>query len=253
MNPPRSRRRRKSKFGDLVLDEPEEVDQVRQAIQEVLRQPLLSLQEEALPRGELAYVLNGPGAAIASDERHHPVVPFLTTEVWVYWIGLQLKFESVRTRAAFLSASLVVLEGPTASGKKEPLLRAEWERFREGQPGPHAQPHWHVYRSALETPSRLQAFSLEPEIERLSLEEGKMDEANRAHLPSPRAEALEGMPRFHMAMTARWHFASTSDEPLHYEPPDAEKLGQWVRRCIAYTRDQLVYVSGKLPAGAPLR
>jgi len=243
---PRSRRQRKSKFGDLVLDEPEEVDQVRRAIQEILEKPGLSLQEEVLARGELGYVLNGPGAATASDERRHPVVPFLSTEVWVYWLGLQLKFESARTRADFLSASLIVLEGPTASGKKEPLLRAEWERLREGQPGPHAQPHWHVYRSALETPVRLQGLSLEPQIEQLALK-GTTEEANF------RAEALEGMPRFHLAMTARWHLASTLGEALHYEAPDAEKLGQWVRKCIAYIRDQLVYITAKLPAGEPLR
>jgi hypothetical protein len=212
----------------------------------------LSFQEELLPRGELGYVLNGPGAALASDERLHPVVPFFTTEAWVYWIGLQLKFESVRGRADFLSASLVVLEGPTASGKKEPLLRAEWERFRAEQPGPHAQPHWHVYHSALETPQQLQALSLEPEIERLSLT-GETYEVDGVRLSDSRAEALEGMPRFHLAMTARWCLATTSTENLHYEPPDAEKLGQWMRRCVTYTRDQLAYISGKLPTGAPLR
>jgi hypothetical protein len=80
-----------------------------------------------------------------------------------FWLALALTF--VRdSQLRMSSASIIVFEGMASNPTKTPLLRAEWHEWNTQSP--HAQPHWHVYPSALadfasEVP---EAFFVEPPV-----------------------------------------------------------------------------------------
>jgi hypothetical protein len=174
------------------IEEPQEVGSSLAAAREALRLPHLKLSHSFL-RGELIFVLDGPGAVQANlENRRHPVLPLLDG----HWLGLQLKFRTALSRAELRSASLIVLKGQGAQEPKVPLLRAEWERPLEDESRSHAQPHWHVYGSP--QPYRdLDRPEPAPRVEPWTFEASR-----------PRSLQVvpgDGMSKFHLAMASQWH------------------------------------------------
>jgi hypothetical protein len=249
--PGKARRRKTRSIGEWKFDEPAEVALSLQAMQQVLPRERLGFREEALSRRELRFVLVGSNATAALAEREYPVLPFLTARNQQFWIGVQLKFVSPLGEAEFLSASLIVFHGHLTRESKEKLLRAEWERARDDSPHRHAQPHWHVYRSALDGMARVRRPSPgEGELEgqrQISLVDA-MEPAEDSAPLWDEAEDMTAMNRFHLAMAAGWHLEGPA---MHYEVPTPEGIGRWLLNCASYTRQQLAYMAEKLPRLPP--
>ena len=166
-------------------------------------------------------------ATQAFASRNYPAIRLLPKEALTFWLALALTF--VRdTRLRLSSASIIVFEGMASNPTKTPLLRAEWHEWNTQSV--HAQPHWHVYSSALgEFVSEVPEAFL---VERPVLEFG-------ADPTLSRSQTIETSP-FHYAMSAMWHLdRSTCQERL---TATASLLG-WLRGCITYTREQLDYIT----------
>lgn len=199
-------------------------------LRELLADPQLVFMGTALSSvgsaGEI--FLTSKSATQAFASRNYPAIRLLPKEALTFWLALALTF--VRdSQLRMSSASIIVFEGMASNPTKTPLLRAEWHEW--DTESPHAQPHWHVYSSALgefvsEVP---EAFFVEPPV----LEFGA-DPASVA--PS---QTIETSP-FHYAMSARWHVdRGTCQERL---TATSSLLG-WLRGCISYTREQLAYIT----------
>lgn len=202
----------------------------------------LSFQGAAPERGESEIVLASSSPTSGFADRPYPVVPFVGRKAFSYWLALALKFQ--RDASLLLtSASIMVFEGPASDPQKVPLLRAEWHEW--DKPGVHAQPHWHVYASALAEMAQIFPEGFAPE-EAPVLEFGSETaeprdfdedafEAVAATQPSPSMRLAE----FHYAMSARWHVADGCQERLS----STAVLTNWLGGCIRYTREQLTYIS----------
>jgi hypothetical protein len=53
--------------------------------------------------------------------------------------------------------------------------------------------------------------------------------------------------KFHYAMASRWHF---ENETAHKEEMSADKLAKWLKGCLIYVKEQLLYIEDKKPAAA---
>jgi hypothetical protein len=172
--------------------------------------------------GEGEIYLTSNSATQGYADRSYPVIRLLPKEALTYWLALALTFTRDRN-LRMTSASIIVFEGVAISSPKTPLLRAEWHEWNSLSP--HAQPHWHVYPSAL-----ADFVSAVPEA--FSVAESRVvDFGTEARtLASPLVAA------FHYAMSASWHVANgTCQERLQTN----EALLNWIRGCISYTREQL--------------
>ena len=182
----------------------------------------MSFRKEDYARGEREYLLVSDGQAWARARSLYPVLPLLTTDDAAFWFAVALRFGSSLGRFQLKHASILIFKGFPADPDKTPLVRAEWD---EADPaGPHAQPHWHVYPSALARP---EAASFEA----IKALEGAAGE--------PAGRTLEGE-RFHYAMSAAWHL----DGGSHQSRLSEDGLLKWLPGCVLYTRNQLVYLSG---------
>lgn len=177
-------------------------------------------------RGEREYLLVSELHSRARARDDYPVLPLLTTEDATFWLAVAFRFGPFLGSYQLKHVSILIFEGLAADAGKTPLVRAEWD---EADPaGPHAQPHWHVYPSALTKPEPL---SFDDAADALADPDGAAEE--------PPGGRLEGE-RFHYAMAATWHL----EENRHQCPLSEDKLLKWLPGCVLYTRSQLGYLSG---------
>jgi hypothetical protein len=222
-----------------VMAEPAAVAGSRRTLAKILGDRI-RFQARMVPAGHLSFVLDGPSAVDAGEGDALRVLPFLEAQGLRYWIGVQLKFIASRGDSDFLSASIVIFQGALANAAKNRVLRAEWERSRASRPGPHAQPHWHVYMSVPGSSRPEPVTTLE-----LAGDDGIVGGESRrgAHVAREMA-----MTRFHLAMAARWHIAGLEAEDAIYQAPTDDNVAEWIGNCVEYTRRQLSYVSDKSPS-----
>lgn len=207
-----------------------------------ITRPSLRLLRQLLADPELAFMgtplssvgsageifLTSTSATQAFATRNYPAVRLLPKEALTFWVALALTF--VRdTQLRMSSASIIVFEGMASNPTKTPLLRAEWHEWNTQSP--HAQPHWHVYSSALgeflsEVP---EAFFVEAPVREFGTDLSST-------VPS---QTIETSP-FHYAMSATWHVdRGACQERL----TTTSSLLGWLRGCISYTREQLDYIT----------
>jgi hypothetical protein len=183
-------------------------------------------------RGESEYLLNSDAQSWARARNQYPVLPLLTTVGSAFWFAVALRFGPALGRFQLKHVSVLIFEGLASDPNKAPLVRAEWDET--DITGPHAQPHWHVYPSAL---TRLEPASFEDVAEApASLDETALDETAE----ESQRRRLEGE-RFHYAMSATWHL----DGGGHQSRLSEDELLRWLPGCILYSQGQLAYLSGR--------
>lgn len=184
---------------------PEEVSACRGRLAQLLDSPGVSFRDELNGRG-ISFMLTGPRKRFAEASGHQYIVlPFLQPNGPWYWLGVSLSYVLQLGILSLYSVSLVLFRGLSES-EKEAFLRAEWDNFPT--PGPHAQPHWHVYRS--------------PATDLLTSED----------------DALRYL---HLAMAARWHREDAGEEP-HQCDLTSQAVAIWIDGCLRYIRDELLYI-----------
>jgi hypothetical protein len=184
----------------------------------------MGFHQQDLARGEREYLLVSEAQSRAKARNEYPALPLLATVDSAFWFAVALRFGPSLGRFQLKHVSILLFEGLASDPNKIPLVRAEWD---EADPsGSHAQPHWHVYSSALIKP------------EPMLFEETAEADPDRAGEEAA-GSTLEG-DRFHYAMSATWHL----DGGGHQSRLSEDKLLRWLPGCVRYTRDQLLYLSG---------
>jgi hypothetical protein len=163
---------------ELRVSEPKEIALVQVAVRDALKKGGLFLRPRGGRRGTVEWIISESQAPPTNEDEGF--VSFMTVAEWIYWLGMQLKFELIQGEPRFLGASLIVLRNALATDERTKVLRAEWERREEPEHRKHAQPHWHVYAS--------------------ELEQGDLG-------------------RFHLAMAACWHLGE-SESHYHEPSPE---------------------------------
>jgi hypothetical protein len=235
------------KVGDIEIVEPSELRLVQAALRSALGHTGIALAGEWLGRRGLRFRMVAPGASQAVADIPYNVVELVVENDRVYWAGAELQFRWENADLRFHSMSLLFFSGVLNQEPKAPVIRAEWECAPD-PPGPHAQPHWHVYLATVATPPRFVHHFWDPSgnvIGRVMDEAARPDEEDEARVASQDQGALM---RFHLAMGARWHAAHAARDDRHYEGPTGEGVARWIEGCVAYTRTQLQYVAKKLRA-----
>jgi hypothetical protein len=214
----------------IRIDRPTDITRpCLQLLRGLLSDPGLVFRGEGLSKGRPGEIyLSSGSATLGFATQSYPVVRLLPKEAHTFWLALALKTVYDR-HLRLTSASIILFEGLASNPTKTPLLRAEWHEWQT--PGPHAQPHWHVYSSALgESLSDVPgAFFVESLVAEFGAEP-------RLKAPSQNIDISP----FHYAMSATWHVEhGTCQERLR---ATSALLG-WIRGCIDYTRGQLDYVT----------
>jgi hypothetical protein len=121
-------------------------------IREVLSNKQLGFDTKEAPGNTMLYQLTGPQVQAARNKKFNfLVVPFLETSLTIYWLTITLEFKYFVKKNYLMSVSIIVFEGARSQLLTNPLLRAEWMFTNDASDGSyiHAQPHWHVYPSAI--------------------------------------------------------------------------------------------------------
>lgn len=199
---------RKSKIGDLEWDLPQEIGEAEKALAGHGR---LRLGRPCLDgRRRVVYEL-AAGAEVVKADELYPSFLLHDATLLTFWCSPRLAFEVSNNRARLTDAGVVILAG-TLVGENRKVIRAEWSADANN----HAQPHWHVYGSAV-----VESF-------RMSAED--YGGFNTARLD---------LSRFHFAMNAPWDYGDrTPCHPL----PNPESFRHWLVGCLKYCQAQLEYL-----------
>lgn len=171
---------------------------------------------------KMLVALNGPGSVSARTDKYtYPAVPFPVSDLKVFWIASAIEFKTNKNVVEPESASVVVFSGEAYNSEKVPLLRAEWE---SNPKSPHAQPHWHVYTS------RIESMSHEPET---------FESASAFDLSQDISSSINDfVPKFHFAMCANW---STRNPTCVQIIQDEHCVADWIAHTVKYIQGQLRY------------
>ncbi len=206
------------------------LDDVRLIAEQVLgRRPIApQLAERSGGTGE-SWLFRYTAESITAQDDQLGAIPVLPISVNnrapTLYVAIRLTFSNKNRDRYLLSNSVQVFEG-TATGEKRPLFRAEWDSRQDGN---HGQPHWHVPPAITDAPGRFDAFrrSQVPSFER------------NVRTPLPTTWYGERMGFFHFAMSAAWHLPCGG---CQLPPGNATQVGNWIRGCLAYVRDEFDYV-----------
>jgi hypothetical protein len=220
---------------------PKEVAPVLKAYSAAIQEPKLLPKGEFLARRKVRvwFALPEQRDRTTVGSRDYVLHKLIVVGDQTYWVGCELELTPSLGDYEFASIGLIVLVS-TVDGAKQPILRAEWERDPHHPPGRHAQPHWHVYMSSADHYARTRLMTHE-NGEWTSCDEGFLS-IDPGDVASTEQRAIG---RFHLAMAARWHLAEADP---HYQTPDEEGLGRWVKGCLEYVREQLTIIATKRPA-----
>jgi hypothetical protein len=196
----------------------------QKAISEVIGNNALNFQTSKIGRNKIRGTLNGEGSSNATiGGRPYNVLPLVGINKELFWFSIVLLFGFTEGIQYLESVSIVVVKG-LAYEDKTPILRAEWDCGVEYLAAVHAQPHWHIYPSAI----------LNRNLEFDDVLDTVTDpELNIDDLPNnPK------LPKFHFAMATSWHKGS---QTAHANLEEISGLTNWISSCISYTRQQLLY------------
>jgi len=231
------------RIGDSMVELPSDVDAVQRVFARQTVQGHCRASGTSLANGAVRIQFTTPSEQRCHEEgnRVYAVHPFTQAQDRLYWIGLEIILKPHLGAHIFDSIGVVVFfQRGTAL---EPVLRAEWDKYDEGQ-GRHAQPHWHVYMTAAEHQTRTRFMAFENDQWRPYGEDDWMA-IDRGAVASDEQRAIA---KFHFAMASTWH---TGGANAHYEAPDEQKIERWLSGCLTYVREQLTYVVHGLPRGLP--
>ena len=213
-------------IGSIFVRETKEItNPCRKMLSDLLEKKISFSSPIPLARAVSEFSLQGEGATGAFVERkRYSVLPLQTIGGELYWLGviLQLKFE---TGFFYLSAvSVLIVKGLAEDNDKTAILRAEWDCLKENLEQKHAQPHWHIYPSAI--------------IKNWDSDEilGLMNNPLKEFGEQPEKDKF---PRFHFAMATRWHLG---EENPHAELKDVNSVIKWIEFCTKYTLEQLTFM-----------
>lgn len=186
---------------------------------------------EAPERGQSDVLLSSEIATSGFAQRRYPVVPLLAKGALTYWLALAITL--LRDYDLFVtSASFLVFEGSPRDQDKTPLFRAEWHEW--DSVSIHAQPHWHVYRSALSSLADQLPEAFVTEAEQIHDFIGANPTAQLAS-----KDLAPTLAEFHYAMSANWHLSGSYQQSLSTEA----SLTAWLGGCVSYCRGQLEYLT----------
>jgi hypothetical protein len=187
-----------------------------------------------LANNESEFQMTGVSATTAIARNRYSVLPLLTTKKSRFWFAVVFRFKAGLRDSRLINVSVVVFEGEAVNQYKTPLLRAEWDEWIDTSK--HAQPHWHVYSSTVDTLVSSNDFVAGSENKALEdFGEEKLDPSG----PTLSSSWLDA-DHFHFAMAAQWHSETTES---HQVQLSEDGLLKWIEGCIVYTRDQLIYLS----------
>jgi hypothetical protein len=196
----------------------------------VLGDNSIQFDEVALPKNEIKFELSGSPIKGTAREKYSV---FLLTQVGaeLLWIGGALIFKREVGIYRLKSVSLLIFKGDAFDERKTALLRAEWDNPESGVI--HAQPHWHVYPHLIGKLEEKPEFEEDPAI---GIFEPPEDETENEIKDS----AWPNSANFHYAMASTWQAngVNSHQEKLN----DLDYLLDWLRGCITYTREQLVWL-----------
>lgn len=196
-----------------VLDTKEITDACCKALGGVVGDKHIGFNEQRLARNTVVYSMTGSETSTALARETYLVIPLLRKTYASYWLGASLEFKFEEGYFKLMSVSLIVFRGEVFDPNKRPILRAEWDALTDEDISEHAQPHWHVYYSAVNE------------------EVGLIDETFDNSEMQKSKDA-----KFHFAMGSRWY----NEINAHQEKlDDINKLINWLEGCIKYTRRQI--------------
>lgn len=209
-----------------VADPGEFKKKCRRTLARILGISYLHVQSEyPLPRVE-RYVFGSADASRAeAGDRAYCVLPFCYSGRSKYWLAasIDLVFQQ---QCHLADVSLTVFEGEASDNVKIPVLRAEWDSRQESSLlMVHAQPHWHVYSSAVAQAAYIKRA------------EPKFGTDIRPFSPLQQPHMGED---FHFAMASQWHIVGKNSHAWDLE---VDSLFRWLDGCISYIHGQLLYVS----------
>ncbi len=155
--------------------------------------------------------------------RPYNVLPLIKTNEEIFWFGVVFLFGFAKGIQYLEAVSIVITKGLAFEGKT-PILRAEWDCGDEYLAAVHGQPHWHIY------PSAILNKNLQFEDVLDSLTDPELDIDDLPNNPK--------LPKFHFAMATDWH---KGNQTAHANLEQVFELTNWIRSCIDYTRQQLLY------------
>ena len=223
----------------IVVDNIEAVTKpCRDTLATVLGDKNIGFDRQEIVRSKYRCMLVGQAATSARARDQYMAHSLLETDLTSYWLAITLGFQFYPNINKYHveSVSLIVFEGVATSIDKTPLLRAEWDCFNHNDDVAHAQPHWHVYISAIENLSDQMASFTQPSEVKTFIPPDMDAETTSTDLP----EQWDGA-RFHFAMAAKWHINENCI--IHEILEDVDGLTKWLTGCINYINSQLAYIS----------
>lgn len=217
----------------LKLENPEKLlAQCRIVLIDVLEHRKLGFESFKKTGNCLVFELNSDVISRAEAKYTFKVLPFVQSKNGLfYWIGITVEFQFIAGYYYFREACIVIFEGMAADNMKQPILRAEWAEH-ENSRSSHAQPHWHVYPSFINK-NIVSLFDEEP----LLADFDPVDDDNVSNeVTTPEWE--EGS-KFHFAMASKWH---QEGKNAQVEIIDEKRLLNWLKGCVFYTKEQLLYI-----------
>lgn len=228
----------------IMVDKIEEVTRrCRDVLATVLGDNSIGFHRQEIVRSKYRCMLVGQAATSARARDQYMAHSLLETDLTSYWLAITIWFQFYPNINKYHveSVSLIVFEGVATSIDKTPLLRAEWDCFSHNDNVAHAQPHWHVYISAIENLSDQMASFTQPSEVKTFIPPDT--ETTNTDVP----EQWDGA-RFHFAMAAKWHI----DENCIIQEilGDIDGLTKWLTGCIKYINNQLEYISTRQQSAA---
>jgi hypothetical protein len=215
----------------IVVDRPSKVTTpVLRVLKEILGNNSIKFDEIVLANDEIKFELSGSASKGTAREKYSV---FLLDQVGteLLWLGGALIFKRELLVYRLKSISILIFKGEAFDERKTALLRAEWDNPESG--AMHAQPHWHVYPRFIGKPEEGSRFEEEASVSVFApSEDAPKYEAQDSEWPTSAD--------FHYAMASTWQ---TNGINFHQEKlNDLDYLLNWLRGCIVYTREQLVWL-----------
>jgi len=237
-------------FG-IAVDENVVETQCRSEIAKALGQNLGKLKlkplEDSTQGFQGLYSIDGADMSQLEGKRVTPILRWFDWKEATYWLGFRLGFLRVPGRSGrYINTVSLTVARSFPSSPPEALLRAEWSYYAEEKNKPkkeakeHAEPHWHVYKSSLntqegdlvltqllETPS-----DVEPPVIDFNPDAPPISQPSP---PMPSDESPDRIHEFHFAMCAHW---DRTHKIIQWPIAEGD-VPHWIKHCLAYIRSEL--------------
>ena len=208
------------------------IQRCRRVLEKVLKRKAgLAFSSNELARNRELYVLSGRGATPAEAERSYNVVPFSKQRDLWFWLAVSLIFEFCQGRYFLMNISLIIFRGLASDVRKSVLLRAEWDAPEEGDQALHAQPHWHIYQSAVDAKAGGGQVSFRPMADITEVKSDTEPSYERGD-----NSLWNEADKFHFAMASRWHLDTSAS---HQEKIQLDGVLKWIEGCLGYVKREI--------------